>query len=123
MVPGQSTEAGLAPAQREDLLKLAARSIEAGLGGSAARSVADVLCEVSAGRQLLAITHLPAVAVRAGRHLQVTKHARDGRTTVTIDELDDPGRRLELARMVGVEGGKGTLGMVDELIREAHKRR
>lgn len=96
--------------------------IEAGLGGSAARSVADVLCEVSTGRQLLAITHLPAVAVRASRHLLVSKHSRDGRTTVSIEELDETGRRTELARMVGVEGGKGTLGMVDELIREARTR-
>ena len=93
--------------------------IEAGLGGSAARSVADVMQEISADRQLLAISHLPAVAVRAGFHLLVSKQASKERTSVAIEALDDSRRRTELARMVGVEGGKGTMQMVDELMREA----
>jgi DNA repair protein RecN (Recombination protein N) len=95
--------------------------IEAGLGGSAARSVAEVLAEVSHGRQLLAISHLPAVAVRAGRHLLVCKHVSRDRTSVAIEQLDETARRQELARMVGVEGGKATLQVVDELLREAQK--
>jgi len=37
MVPGPSSNAALAPAHREELLKLAARSIEAGLGGDRLR--------------------------------------------------------------------------------------
>lgn len=96
--------------------------IEAGLGGSAARSVAEVLAEMSMGRQLLAISHLPAVAVRADTHLSVTKQASRDHTAVSIVRLDDEGRRQELARMVGVEGGKGTMKMVDELIRETRRR-
>ena len=96
--------------------------IEAGLGGSAARSVAEVLEEMARGRQLLAISHLPAVAVRAACHLQVSKHVTGDRTSVSINLLDEAGRRTELARMVGVEGGQGTLKMVDELIRETRSR-
>lgn len=37
MVPGPSTDAGLAREHREELLKLAARSVEAGLGGERLR--------------------------------------------------------------------------------------
>ncbi|MCB1187181.1 DNA repair protein RecN [bacterium] len=97
--------------------------IEAGLGGSAARSVADVLQEIARGRQLMAISHLPAVAARADEHLMVEKHATKDRTSVQISALDSAGRRIELARMVGVEGGKGTEKMVDELLKEARSRR
>ncbi|MCB1216024.1 DNA repair protein RecN [bacterium] len=96
--------------------------IEAGLGGSAARSVADVLQEISQGRQLLAISHLPAVAARATEHLLVHKHATKERTSVEITLLDEAGRRSELGRMVGVEGGKGTEKVVDELLKEARSR-
>ena len=95
--------------------------IEAGLGGSAARSVAEVLLEMSQDRQLLAISHLAAVAVRAGEHLLVSKQTSRNRTSVSIEQLDEEGKRQELARMVGVDGGKGTLKMVDELISDSRR--
>lgn len=51
MVPGPSTDAGLAAAHREELLKLAKRSIETGLGGERLRvRTGDFPAELQARR-------------------------------------------------------------------------
>ena len=54
------------------------------------------------GVQVLAVTHAPQVAARAGAHFLVAKQAAKGGKAVvtTLAPLDAPKRREEIARML-----------------------
>ena len=57
--------------------------------------------EVSRGRQVVCITHLPQVAAFADRHHRVEKRVIGGRTHATVALLEEePERRGEVARMM-----------------------
>jgi DNA repair protein RecN (Recombination protein N) len=75
--------------------------VDAGVGGAIAEAVGRVLCEVSRGRQVICVTHLPQVAAFADVHLLVQKRVRAGRTATAVVPLATPGeRRAEVARML-----------------------
>jgi DNA repair protein RecN (Recombination protein N) len=93
--------------------------IEAGLGGKTAQRVADVLLQLAAGRQVLAITHLPVVAAHARQHLVVSKRIEHGRTDAVISVVGGGQRRQELARMLGGLGTAEELAVVDQLLEQA----
>jgi DNA repair protein RecN (Recombination protein N) len=50
--------------------------------------------------QVLVVTHLPAIAAIAKRHLRVKKHVEGGRTITRVDELNGEARVLEIADMI-----------------------
>jgi DNA repair protein RecN (Recombination protein N) len=50
---------------------------------------------------VIAITHLPQVAVFGTTHLAVSKEVHDGRTFTGITQMDDGERTEEIARMLG----------------------
>ena len=75
--------------------------VDAGVSGRAAQKVAEKLRQVSAGRQVLCVTHLPQIAALAEHHLLIAKSERQGRTYTTVTPLDKSGRIDELARMIG----------------------
>jgi DNA repair protein RecN (Recombination protein N) len=77
--------------------------VDAGVGGGVAGVVADKLATVSAGRQVLCVTHLAQVAARAHHHLRVAKAVRGGRTRATVTRLAGAERVDEIARMLGGE--------------------
>jgi DNA repair protein RecN (Recombination protein N) len=74
--------------------------IDAGIGGHTARAVGEHLRTLSAGRQVLCITHLPQVAALGARHFTIVKDgSAPARTTVSAlagDEVVE-----ELVRMMG----------------------
>jgi DNA repair protein RecN (Recombination protein N) len=77
--------------------------VDAGIGGQTARAVGERLRDLAAGRQVLAITHLPQIASLADRHFRIAKDtdADTARTTVTaLAKGDVVG---ELVRMLGAE--------------------
>ncbi len=76
--------------------------IDAGIGGTTAHRVADVLGRLSERAQVLTITHLPQIANVAERHFRVEKVPGDP-THTRIEQLDDAQRRDELGRMLGGE--------------------
>jgi DNA repair protein RecN (Recombination protein N) len=90
--------------------------VEAGVGGDTARKVADVLVELSATRQVLAITHLPGVAARGALHLIARKRVSGGRSGVEFLAVSGQPRREELARMLGEAGGAEEQALVDKLL-------
>ena len=51
-----------------------------GIGGAVAEAMGRVLAEVSRGRQVICVTHLPQVAAFADRHHRVEKRIAGGRT-------------------------------------------
>lgn len=75
--------------------------IDTGVSGIAAQRVAEKLFSVSAGKQVMCVTHLPQIAAMADSHYLIEKHEHDGRTYTEVNWLDREGRRRELARLHG----------------------
>lgn len=74
--------------------------IDTGISGEAALQVGEVMADLSASMQVLAITHLPQIASRGQQHFKVFKTEVDGRTHSQIDLLDDGQRVTEIATML-----------------------
>jgi DNA repair protein RecN (Recombination protein N) len=75
--------------------------IDAGIGGHTARAVGEHLRALSAGRQVLCITHLPQVAALADRHFTIVKNSGVTPATTTVTALDGDDVVGELVRMLG----------------------
>lgn len=77
--------------------------IDAGIGGRVAEAVGTKLKELSAGQQVLCVTHQAQVASKADRHFVVEKTVAKNRTSITARELSDSERVEEVARMLAGE--------------------
>ena len=75
--------------------------VDSGIGGRVAEIVGQLLADLGGTRQVLAVTHLPQVAARAGQHWRVSKSAVGGAARSRIEVLDARARVDELARMLG----------------------
>jgi DNA repair protein RecN (Recombination protein N) len=75
--------------------------IDAGIGGHTARAVGEHLRALSAGRQILCITHLPQVAALADRHFTIVKDGSVTPARTTVSALDGDAVVSELVRMLG----------------------
>jgi len=76
-------------------------TVDTGVSGRAAVKVAHKLFQVSKGRQVLCVTHLPQIAAMADTHFSVKKGEKKGRTFTQVERLDQEGRTDELARLIG----------------------
>lgn len=74
---------------------------DSGVGGAIAEAVGQKIRNLSRSYQVICITHLPQVAKFADSHLSVSKTHNDNKTQVTIKNLDENERVVELARMIG----------------------
>ena len=76
--------------------------IDTGVGGAVADAIGQRLARLAARVQVLAVTHAPQVAARAGGHFQIAKGAADKgkRVATRITPLLDEARREEIARML-----------------------
>ena len=76
--------------------------IDTGVGGAVADAIGQRLARLAARVQVLAVTHAPQVAARAGGHFQIAKCAADKgkRVATRITPLLDEARREEIARML-----------------------
>jgi DNA repair protein RecN (Recombination protein N) len=91
--------------------------IDANVGGEIANAVGDKLAQVGQTHQVIAITHLPQVAVCGHSHFAVSKRVQDGRTFTQISPLDGSERTEEIARMLGGKDlTKVTLRHAQELL-------
>ncbi len=75
--------------------------VDAGVSGGAAQKIGLKLREVSADRQVVCVTHLAQIAALADTQYLIRKQVRGGKTYTEVEELDDEGRRQELARIIG----------------------
>jgi DNA repair protein RecN (Recombination protein N) len=80
--------------------------IDVGIGGATADHVGEKMAELSASHQVLCITHLPQIAVRAHAHFAVEKTVVGGRAATSVRRLEAAERATELARML--EGAQVT---------------
>ena len=77
--------------------------VDSGIGGAEAEAVGRKLERLSAGGQILAVTHLPQVASHSDSHLKVVKDIAAGRTRTVVAALTPSERVDEVARMLGGE--------------------
>lgn len=84
-----------------DVPTLVFDEVDSGIGGATASVVGEKLKKVAAAQQVLCITHMPQVAAHARTHLFVSKDVVSGRTTTSVEVLDEEARILEMARMLG----------------------
>ncbi len=75
--------------------------VDAGVGGGVAELVGSRLKELSAGAQVLCVTHLAQVASQADHHLRVVKMTDGSNTRTAVKSLTDDERVEEIARMLG----------------------
>lgn len=76
--------------------------IDAGVGGTTALALGEVLSDLARTHQVIVITHLPQVAVRGDAHYLVTKSTRDAPET-TLAPVEGEDRVREIARMLAGE--------------------
>lgn len=74
--------------------------IDAGISGFAADKVATKLKEVAKKRQVICITHLAQIAVKADNHLLIEKTVSDDRTKTTVTPITGEDRIKEIARIM-----------------------
>lgn len=75
--------------------------IDSGISGHIATAVGQKMLQISHGHQVLCVTHLPQIAAMADVHYYVEKAEKDGHTSSSVKQLDNDGRILELARIMG----------------------
>ena len=74
--------------------------VDVGVGGAVADVVGKLLRTLSANVQVLCVTHLPQVAAKGHKHIQVSK-AGDEVVTTSLTYLSGDERVEELSRMLG----------------------
>lgn len=74
--------------------------IDTGVSGEIATKMALIMAQMSANRQVFAITHLPQIAAKGQTHFKVFKVAHDASTQTQLKQLSYEERVLELAEML-----------------------
>ena len=94
--------------------------VDAGVGGSTARSLAAVLADLAKTHQVIVVTHLAQVAVAGQCHYLVSKSVgEDGRPETTLREISGEQRVAEIARMLSGDTSDISLAHARELLSEA----
>ena len=75
--------------------------IDSGIGGRIGNVVGEKLSNLSQGRQVLCVTHLPQIASFADHHIKVTKVIKSGRTITTAKVLSTSDIIQEITEMLG----------------------
>ena len=88
-------------ARRDPIASMVFDEVDAGVSGVAAQRVGEKLAELSAGKQVICITHLPQIAAMADHHYLIEKNVSGGKTRTTVHLLDDDGAGREIARLHG----------------------
>lgn len=93
--------------------------VDAGIGGQTALQVGKRLKGISRQYQTLCITHLPQIASLADNHLMIEKITSDESVEITVRELNQNDRKMEIARMLSGTITESSLKHAEELIKEA----
>ena len=91
--------------------------VDSGIGGEVALAVGERLKSLAAEKQVLCITHLATIAVRADNHIKVEKATAGERTVTRVAQVSGTARREEIARMLaGDRTGDTSLKHAEELL-------
>lgn len=91
-------------AGNDDLRCLVFDEIDTGIGGKVALALASHLRALANQTQVICITHLATIAVRADNHIAVEKLTDRERTVIIARSLSEDDTAREIARMLSGEG-------------------
>lgn len=74
--------------------------IDTGISGVAARKIGEKMRAISAGHQVICVTHHAQIAAAADYNLYVSKEVSDQRTVTRVDILDDFTKIQEVSRLL-----------------------
>ncbi len=74
--------------------------IDTGISGEVAAKTGEIMKRMSAGTQIIAITHLPQIAAKGDEHLIVEKTDKDDKTITTVRKISGNERIKEIAKMI-----------------------
>lgn len=95
--------------------------VDTGIGGEVAVAVGEHLHKLALSKQILAITHLASIAVRADNHIKVEKIQGESRTVSNALLVRAQSRVEEIARMLsGDASGEASLRHAAELLERYH---
>ena len=94
--------------------------VDAGVGGSTAVALADVLADLARTHQVIVVTHLAQVAVRGEAHYVVRKTVGERAMPETdLRRLPDGERPAEIARMLSGDATETSLAHAREMLERA----
>jgi DNA repair protein RecN (Recombination protein N) len=105
----------------EDAPVLVLDEVDTGIGGETAARVGDVLARIGRSRQVVAITHRPEIAARAGSHLTITKRDRAGGADARAAIVAGDERVREIARLMSGRTTDAALTRAAELLEEGSR--
>ncbi|HXV86558.1 MAG TPA: hypothetical protein VD793_07655, partial [Gemmatimonadales bacterium] len=88
-------------AGQDDVPTLVFDEVDQGVGGEVASQIGEALARAAETRQVLVITHLPQIAVRARHHIVISKQPLGGMATARAHLIEGEERVGEVARMLG----------------------
>ncbi|MGA2614853.1 MAG: DNA repair protein RecN [Spirochaetia bacterium] len=104
-------------AESDHVSSLIFDEVDAGIGGEIALAVGERLGALARHKQVLCITHLATIAVRADNHLRIEKVTQSGRTVTRVEKVTGDARQEEIARMLaGDRKGELSLQHAGELL-------
>jgi DNA repair protein RecN (Recombination protein N) len=95
--------------------------IDAGIGGTVAHTVGQLMRRLGHDRQVLAVTHLAQVASQAVHHHVVSKHSTPTGTVSRLHPVHGDDRVAEIARMLGSAGTGTGLAHAREMLDAASR--
>lgn len=106
--------------QADNVDTLVFDEVDAGVGGSTANALAEVLADLAKTHQVIVVTHLAQVAVRAQVHYVVSKvEAADGKPETHLSLLEQDERPAEIARMLSGDATEASLAHAREMLEAA----
>ena len=102
----------------DDAPVLVLDEVDTGIGGETAARVGDVLARIGRTRQVIAITHRPEIAARAGSHLTIAKQDRAGGAEARAAVVTGDDRVHEIARLMSGRSTDAALARAAELLEE-----
>lgn len=96
--------------------------VDQGIGGRIGSVVGEKLWGLTAGHQVLVVTHMPQLAGYADRHFRVQKQVKGERTSTVVIPLEPEARVKELSDMLGATG-EGSLQSALEIINDARAKK
>jgi len=104
-------------AESDHVSSLIFDEVDTGIGGEVALAVGERLGALARHKQILCITHLATIAVRADNHLRIEKVTQAGRTVTRVEKVTGKARQEEVARMLaGDRTGDLSLQHAGELL-------
>ena len=108
--------------QVDDVDTLVFDEVDAGVGGSTANALADVIADLAETHQVIVVTHLAQVAVHGQAHYVVRKtEGADSMPETDLRKLADDERPSEIARMLSGDATETSLAHAREMLAAAQR--